>query len=427
MITKWKHTDWALIVVLLMMMGICIPVVHSAVANSDKFRGLDTQMIFYYILGFGVIFFMTLVDYRLYVKYFWLVYGGGLLLLLLTLTPLGQTQNGAQGWLKLGPIGMQPAELFKLALVITLASLLAKRNKDKLSFLSDVIPIGIVAFIPFAVVMLQNDLGNALSYVLILLGLLWIGNLKFTHALLILVLGVGMLVGGIKAYVTYHDQISDFMTNTLHRAHWLDRIDPWLMPDEASRDASWQTKNGKFAIAGGGMLGQGYMKGEMVQNPNGSLVPYTYSDSIIVVIGEEFGFVGISFLLALYFILIHRMIVIALECRDKVGSYIIVGIVAMFMYQIFENIGMFIGLMPLTGITLPFVSYGGTSLLINMASIGVVMSIRASTRDEASKDEFSHLKESDGKKDDGGLRALRGAVGKMMGRSRKTGKTGTAE
>ncbi|WP_037287074.1 FtsW/RodA/SpoVE family cell cycle protein [Saccharibacillus sacchari] len=416
MLTKWKHIDWTLIIVLLCMMGMCIPLVHSAVATSDRFRGLDTQMIFYYILGFGVIFFMTLVDYRLYVKYFWIVYGGGMLLLLLTLTPLGQTQNGAQGWLKLGPIGMQPAELFKLALVIAIASLLAKRNKEKLGFLADVIPIGIVAFIPFAVVMVQNDLGNALSYVLILIGLLWIGNLKFTHALIIFVLGAGLLFGGIKAYITYHDQVSDFMTNTLGRAHWLDRIDPWLMPDEASRDASWQTKNGKYAIAGGGMLGQGFMQGEMVQNATGSLVPYTYSDSIIVVIGEEFGFVGISFLLVLYFIMIHRMIVIALECKDRVGSYIIVGIVAMFMYQIFENIGMFIGLMPLTGITLPFISYGGTSLLINMASIGVVMSIRACTKEDLVRDEFADVKGA--KADDGGIQAIRGALSRI-GRSKK--------
>ncbi|WP_172196341.1 FtsW/RodA/SpoVE family cell cycle protein [Saccharibacillus qingshengii] len=412
MLTKWKHTDWTLITILLMMMGICIPVVHSAVANSDKFRGLDTQMIFYYILGFGVVFLMTLVDYRLYTKYFWVVYGGGLLLLLLTLTPLGQTQNGAQGWLKLGPIGMQPAELFKLALVITIASLLARKNKNKLGFFADVIPIGIVAFVPFALVMMQNDLGNALSYVLILLGLLWIGNLKFLHAFLILVLGAGLLFGGIKAYVTYHDQVSDFMKNTLDRGHWLDRIDPWLMPEEASRDASWQTKNGKYAIAGGGMIGQGFKQGEMVQNPTGSLIPYTYSDSIIVVIGEEFGFVGISLLLVLYFIMIHRMIVIALECRDRAGSYIIVGIVAMFMYQIFENIGMFIGLMPLTGITLPFISYGGTSLLINMASIGVVMSIRACTKEDVVKEEFADVK---GASNDGGI----GAALSRMGRSGK--------
>lgn len=121
------------------------------------------------------------------------------------------------------------------------------------------------------------------------------------------------------------------------------------------------------------MTGEGYMKGETVQSER---VPLTYSDSIFVVIAEEFGFLGSSVLLLLYFVLIHRLILISLECRDTGGPYLIVGIVAMLLYQIFENIGMFIGLMPLTGITLPFISYGGTSLLINMASIGVAMSIR---------------------------------------------------
>lgn len=115
------------------------------------------------------------------------------------------------------------------------------------------------------------------------------------------------------------------------------------------------------------------MKGETVQSER---VPLTYSDSIFVVIAEEFGFIGSSALLLLYFVLIHRLILISLETRETSGPYLIVGIVAMLLYQIFENIGMFIGLMPLTGITLPFISYGGTSLLINMASIGVAMSIR---------------------------------------------------
>ena len=115
------------------------------------------------------------------------------------------------------------------------------------------------------------------------------------------------------------------------------------------------------------------MEGSSVQS---SRVPYTYSDSIFVQIAEEYGFIGSSVLLLLYFILIHRMILISLESREKAGPFLIIGIVAMLLYQIFENIGMFIGLMPLTGITLPFISYGGTSLIINMACLGVAMSVK---------------------------------------------------
>ncbi|WP_025693999.1 FtsW/RodA/SpoVE family cell cycle protein, partial [Paenibacillus durus] len=121
------------------------------------------------------------------------------------------------------------------------------------------------------------------------------------------------------------------------------------------------------------------LKGSTVQ---ANRVPYTYADSIFVQIAEEFGFVGSAVLLLLYFILIHRMILIALECKDRGGPFLIVGVVAMMLYQIFENIGAFIGLMPLTGITLPFISYGGTSLLINMASIGLVMSVKLHGQEE---------------------------------------------
>ncbi len=157
------------------------------------------------------------------------------------------------------------------------------------------------------------------------------------------------------------------------RSHWVERLDPWLVPEKATAKASYHTKNAKLAIASGGMMGKGFLQGTSVQSGR---VPYTYADSIFVVVAEEFGFVGSSVLLLLYFILIHRMILISLECRDRAGPYLIVGIVSMLLYQIFENIGAFLGIMPLTGITLPFISYGGTSLLINMASIGLVMSIK---------------------------------------------------
>lgn len=122
------------------------------------------------------------------------------------------------------------------------------------------------------------------------------------------------------------------------------------MPDQTSRDVLWQTYNAKLAIGSGGISGKGYLEGTTIQS---NRVPLAYADSIFVQIGEEFGFVGASVLLLLYFILIHRLVLIALECKDRAGPYLIVGIIAMLLYQIFVNIGPFIGLMPLTGITLP--------------------------------------------------------------------------
>ncbi|UNK18120.1 FtsW/RodA/SpoVE family cell cycle protein [Paenibacillus sp. N3/727] len=376
MLQKIKKIDFVIVAVLVMLMIISITSIYSVTMGDPKFEGSHIKMILYYIVGFIAFFGMSILDYRLLMKYAWYIYFGGIALLLFVMF-FGATINGSQGWISLGFASLQPAEMFKLVLIIILTYALVRKNKPRLSFIQDVIPVGLLAFIPFVLVMGINDLGNALSYVIILLGLLWIGNVKFSHALIGLVLVGGIAVGGAMAYVHYHDEIKESL-GTGSRAHWMERIDPWLVPEKATAKASWHTHNAKLAIASGGMGGKGFMEGTSVQSGR---VPYTYSDSIFVQIAEEYGFIGSSVLLLLYFVLIHRMILISLECRERAGPFLIVGIVSMFLYQIFENIGMFIGLMPLTGITLPFISFGGTSLVISMASMGVAMSVKLHGRE----------------------------------------------
>ncbi|MFD1179176.1 FtsW/RodA/SpoVE family cell cycle protein [Paenibacillus puldeungensis] len=372
MLNKLKKIDYTIVFILVLLMIISIAVVYSATVNTE-YHGYHLRVAAYYALGFPVFFAVSLLDYRLLMKYAPFLYAFGLGLLVLVMF-VGNTYYNATGWITIPIIkqSFQPAELFKLLLVIFLGFLLVRKRKLRLSFWRDVFPICLLTFLPFVAVMAQNDLGNALSYIIILAGMLWIGNIKYTHALIALVIFASSVFGGITAYKVYHDQVYSFFKE-IGREHWISRIDPWLVPEKASVDASYHTRNAKLAIASGGMTGEGYMKGETVQSGR---VPLTYSDSIFVVVAEEFGFLGSSLLLLLYFVLIHRMILISLECRDPGGPYLIVGIVAMLLYQIFENIGMFIGLMPLTGITLPFISSGGTSLLINMMSLGVAMSIR---------------------------------------------------
>lgn len=372
MLGKIKNIDWTIVVILLMLAGICIPVIHSAVSSGSnaKMAGSETLMAVYYVLGFVALFIITFVDYRLLVKYALYLYIFGIGVLMLVWSPLSSEGiNGANGWIRVLGVSVQPAELFKLILIIGIGAFLARKQTAKLGFWRDVLPIVLVAVVPFMIVIAQNDLGNALCYAIILAALLWIGNIKYTHVLIFGVLAGSVLYGGITAYRNFRTEIEEFMKIHMpSQKHYLVRLDPILMPDAAGD--SYHAERALESIASGGMLGKGYMAGDL-----SSKVPYTYADSIITVIGEEFGFVGMAFLLLLYFILIHRMIVIALECRDRSGPFIIVGIVAMFLYQIFENIGMNIGIMPITGITLPFISYGGTSLLINMASMGIVMSI----------------------------------------------------
>ncbi|MCG7384041.1 FtsW/RodA/SpoVE family cell cycle protein [Paenibacillus sp. ACRRY] len=376
MLHKFKKIDYSIVFILVILMVISILSIYSTTFGRPKLEGLTQSSIMYYILGFVVFFGMSMINYKFIIKNYLYIYGVGMLLLIFVMF-FGKEYYGAKGWLSIFGVSLQPAELFKLCLIVFLSALLARKKNRPLYFGRDVIPVSLCVLPPLLLVLLQNDLGNALSYVIILVGLLWIGNIKFTHALIGFVIAVAAFVGGIQAYIHYHDEIVKFLKD-VGRSHWADRFDPWLVPDQTSRDVLWQTYNAKLAIGSGGISGKGYLEGTTIQS---NRVPLAYADSIFVQIGEEFGFVGASVLLLLYFILIHRLVLIALECKDRAGPYLIVGIIAMLLYQIFVNIGPFIGLMPLTGITLPFISSGGTSIMINMISMGIVMSIKVHTEE----------------------------------------------
>ncbi|WP_458124342.1 FtsW/RodA/SpoVE family cell cycle protein [Paenibacillus sp. Z3-2] len=376
MLHKLKKIDYSIVFILLALMVISIMSIYSTTFGRPRWEAFPKNMIIFYCLGFVVFFGMSMINYKFIVKNYLYIYAVGMLLLVLVLF-VGKEYYGAQGWLSIGGLSLQPSELFKLCLIVFLSALLARKKNRTLYFGRDVIPISLCVLPPLMLVMLQNDLGAVLSYIVILVGLLWIGNVKFTHAVIGFVLAVSAIVAGVQAYIHYHDEITGFLKG-MNRAHWAERFDPWLVPELTSRDVLWQTYNAKLAIGSGGISGKGYMEGTTIQS---NRVPLAYADSIFVQIGEEFGFVGASVLLLLYFILIHRLVLIALECKDRVGPYLIVGIVAMLLYQVFVNIGPFIGLMPLTGITLPFISYGGTSLIINMISMGIAMSIKVHTEE----------------------------------------------
>ncbi|MGP3783217.1 FtsW/RodA/SpoVE family cell cycle protein [Paenibacillus sp. 1A_MP2] len=376
MLHKFKKIDYSIVFILLILMVISILSIYSTTFGRPKLEGLTKSAVLYYILGFVVFFGMTMINYKFIIKNYLYIYGVGMLLLIFVMF-FGKEYYGAKGWLSIFGVSLQPAELFKLCLIVFLSAFLARKKNCPLYFGRDVIPISLCVLPPLLLVLLQNDLGNALSYVVILVGLLWIGNIKFTHALIGFIIAVAAFIGGIQAYIHYHDEIVKFLKD-VGRSHWADRFDPWLVPELTSRDVLWQTYNAKLAIGSGGITGKGYLEGTTIQS---NRVPLAYADSIFVQIGEEFGFIGASVLLLLYFILIHRLVLIALECKDRAGPYLIVGIIAMLLYQIFVNIGPFIGLMPLTGITLPFISSGGTSIMINMISMGIVMSIKVHTEE----------------------------------------------
>ncbi len=363
-----------MLVILLLFMGISTLLVKSATINNPlpAYQNMDKQTIIYYAVGFVVILFMTLVDYRLILKTWYIWYGIGIIMLVLIFV-LVEKKNGAQSWFELGSFSFQPAEVMKLFLIIAVAAIMGRRQGDSLRMRTDVMAVAAVSFVPFVLVMMQPDLGNAMIYIFIVLGMLWIGNVRYSYV----TIGLTVVVGGLLLFVTlfntYNTEIQTYLGKH-ELGHWYERINTYIHPSEASDDAVRQSKYAQIAIGSGGLAGDGYLQGESKKR---NFIPYTYSDSIFVVVGEEFGFQGAAVLLLLYFLFIYRMILIAYQCYDLRGSFIIIGIATMMVFQIFQNVGMMIGIMPITGITLPFISYGGTSLLLNMISIGFIFSIRA--------------------------------------------------
>jgi rod shape determining protein RodA len=369
---KFKRIDLLIVAILLTFLVISTLLVYSATLNDPKIVFDLKKTLIIYLISILAFVGMTILDYRILLKvspYFYII---GLILLVavyIFATPI----NGAKSWFELpGGLLFQPAELMKLMLIIALAAFMARRKGEALHFLTDVIPIGLIVLVPFGLVLIQPDLGNAIIFIIILIGMLWIGNVKYMQFLIGVLIAVAGVMLFYYVFTHYHEPIQQYL-KAHDKGHWVSRIDTFIDPTNATKDQKFQVDNSIKAIGSGGLTGENYLKGTSVHR---NFIPYAYSDSIFVVLAEEFGFVGSSILLLLYFVLIYRMILISIQCNDNGGSYIIIGVVSMFVFQIFENVGMLIGIMPLTGITLPFISYGGTSLLINMMSIALVVSIR---------------------------------------------------
>ncbi|MDR6552604.1 FtsW/RodA/SpoVE family cell cycle protein [Paenibacillus qinlingensis] len=367
-----KGLDAIILLLLLVFMIISIFCIYSATRTNLDYSQSYIKMMYFYGLGFMVLFIMLFINYKLILRFSPVYYAIGVGLLVLLFFK-GDTINNAQGWFILpGGIGFQPAELCKLILILFLSYFLSKREVETLSLFKEILPMGVITVIPFLLVLMQPDLGNSIAYLVIFIVVCWFGHINYKHAWIGLIIMIIVSGSSLWSYINYHPEIKQFMASK-HKEYWLDRVDAVLLPDQASEKATYHMKQAIKAIGSGSLEGDGYLQGTSVQTGQ---VPYTYADSIFVVVGEEFGFVGASVLLFLYFLLIYRMIIIALNIRSQTGIYIIGGISAMFLFQVFENIGMLIGIMPITGITLPFISYGGTSLLINMVSLGFVLSIK---------------------------------------------------
>ena len=354
---------------LLVMMGIVLVYAATrdwfAANNQDPEYYLKRQII-NVVIGIALAYGTTLIDYRILRAYTPVLWGLGVLGLTAVLIPgLGSVVNGARSWISLpGGFQIQPAELAKLTIIVGMALILAEREagergpSDRQVFLSL-----IVAAVPILLIVLQPDLGTVLIISAAVVAMIAISGARLRWV-------VGLLVVGVTgAYLAVASgEVSEYQLNRLRSF-----IDPYADPQASG----YQLRQARITIGSGGFLGKGLFDGPQT---NGRFVPEQQTDFIFTVSGEELGFLGSSFILILFSIILMRGFTIAKRTNDEFGRLVAVGVVAWFSFQIFENIGMTMGLMPMTGVPLPFLSYGGSSMFANMIAIGLLQNVYQRTR-----------------------------------------------
>jgi rod shape determining protein RodA len=355
-----RHLDLTLLLVTLMLSAFGALMIYSATVHQQTTAGIDPflkKQLIYMIVGFVVLLGVALFDYRYLRTFAAFIYGGIILGLLIVLSPIGSTQLGATRWIDVGSFQMQPSELAKIGIIVTLAAFLGER-KGEVRARDVAVCCGAVS-IPAALIFLEPDLGTALVFVAILGTLLLVAGAKIRHFLALALVGLVVIAGSLHFGLVKQYQI--------------DRFTAFMNPRPDVRSVGYNLTQAKIAIASGGIQGKG-LEGKNTQTSL-NFVPAQHTDFIFTAVGEQLGFLGSATLLGLFALLIWRALRIATLSRDFFGTLLACGIVALWAFQIFINVGMTMGIMPITGIPLPFISFGGSSLITNFASIGFLLNV----------------------------------------------------
>ncbi len=362
-----KKFDFILLITTVVLVFYGLFMIKSATMSftSGSFPYLKTQILAF-ILGACAVVVLVLIDYEIYGYFYIPIYIlSNLLLLAVLFFGFGADQWGASNWLRIGPISFQPSEIAKFGIIISLAKYIDK-NHEKINEPITLLKILIFAFVPVILILKQPDLGTALVFIFFILIMIFSAGLSYKYIMPFVALAVVGIIIGIIFLATSLDDYN------IGDNYQIDRILMFLNPKLDPSGRGYQVLQSKIAIGSGQMFGRGYQQG--VQNQYGFL-PTKETDFIFAVIVEELGFIGGISLIMLYAILLFRLIKIAKNSSDMFGSLIVIGIMGMFLFHILENIGMTMGLMPVTGIPLPFISYGGTFMLVNMISVGLVLGV----------------------------------------------------
>jgi rod shape determining protein RodA len=405
-----QNFDYILFFSALLILGIGLLSIYSSTKTKTFSHGDFYKQIIFIFPALFACFSVAAFDYyklRSYVKY---IFWGNIGLLSFVLLA-GHSAYGAQRWIGIGGIAIQPSELAKLALIVTLADMLSKKVPQTMK---ELVPVFLRFIIPALLIFKQPDLGTALSLVAIVLGMLYGSGLNILLLFIILspvlsavlslvnfplwMIYLIIVVAGTVFYISQQKTVTGKFTfkmkylvyglvplinlisgllpaltwNYLLKDYQKNRINTFLNPETDPLGTGYHINQSQIAIGSGGMIGKGLFEGTQTQL---NFIPFQHTDFIFCTIGEEFGFIGALTLLLIFLYIIWRGLNIANSASDDFGKYIAIGIVSMFIFHIFVNIGMVTGMLPAKGLPLPLMSYGGTFLVITMASIGLLESV----------------------------------------------------
>ncbi len=355
------HVDWLLLGAVLLLTGIGIAMIYSTTYVTMLDGGghpgpqVWTQM---YALAIGMVALVIclMIDYRMFAEHSLMLFGGLVVLLVFVLVK-GSTQMGAQRWIPIGPFNLQPSEFGRLTVALLLAMFFGENRRGARNT-SDLVIGGLFTGVPLLLIAKQPDLGTAITLLPVFLGVAYLAGLRLR------LLGVLALAGLMIAPIAWKFALKDYQRQ---------RIETFLDPEKDPRGAGYQTIQARVTVGSGGLTGKGFRQGTQGQY---KFLPVAHNDFIFSVLAEEQGFLGVLAALGLYLFVILRSLEAARLSKDRLGAYLVGGIISGFAFQVIYNVTMSAGLAPVKGITLPLMSYGGSSLIATMAGFGLILNVR---------------------------------------------------
>ncbi|HET7207097.1 MAG TPA: rod shape-determining protein RodA [Terriglobales bacterium] len=351
---SFRDFDWSLLGFVLLICAVGVTEIYSATLHT-KFAGAHIKQVYWILGGVVGMFLMSLINYQAMLEQVHWMYIASVASLMSVLV-FGQKYLGARRWIKMPGFHFQPSEWVKLILILAAARYFAELRERELSW-SDLVKAGMLVAIPMLMVLAQPDLGTALTYMPIAIMALFLGGLRLKQAAIIL------LLAGMMLPMAWH----------VLKPYQRERLTSFMNPDADKQGSGYQVIQSQIAVGSGGIWGKGTAKGSQTHL---AYLPVPQTDFIFAAFSEEHGFVGALGVLLLYFIVLMRLIQNAQTAPDRAGTFVVMGVVAVLSFHILVNVGMVVGFMPVTGIPLPLMSYGGSSVLFMFLALGIVMNIR---------------------------------------------------